>query len=219
MNDTTDGDLTAELEKLENWEVPAGPALEPLPPLIPEAHWTSTQLAVPLIASSQAFYADWTALQGEAPYAIYHYTDAAGLSAILEGGRIWASDLLYLAGSRETDYVCDMVREQIRRRWNRADALVNEFCEKAQAALDPSQWQRSIFAACFCENGDALGQWRAYAGPRGGYGADGVAWWLSATAMQSEGRVSAGHRGRRSQDDTVLPRNKSSGNRRRPSHP
>jgi hypothetical protein len=169
MNDTTDGQLTDELEQLDNWESPAAPVLEPLPPLVPEARWTSTQLAVPLIASSQAFYADWTALQGEAPYAIYHYTDAAGLSAIIEGGRIWASDLLYLAGSRETDYVCDLVREQIRRRWNRADALVNEFCEKALAALDPSQWQRSIFAACFCENGDALGQWRAYAGPRGGY--------------------------------------------------
>jgi len=39
----------------------------------------------------------------------------------------------------------------------------------ARFALDPMSWQRSIFAACFCENGDALGQWRAYAGPRGGY--------------------------------------------------
>jgi hypothetical protein len=136
---------------------------------VAQAHWTSTQLAVPLIANSQAFYADWTALQGEVPYAIYHYTDAGGLNAILEAGRIWASDLLYLAGSRETDFACDLVREQIRRRWNRSDALLNEFCEKAQAALDPIGWQRSIFAACFCENGDALGQWRAYAGPRGGY--------------------------------------------------
>jgi len=169
MNDTTEGDLTAELEKLQEWAAPAAAPLEPLPPLVPEAHWTSTQLAVPLIAGSQAFYAEWTALQGEAPYAIYHYTDAAGLSAILEGGRVWASDLLYLAGSRETDYVCDLVRGQIFRRWNRADPLVNEFCEKAVAALDPSRWQRSIFAACFCENGDALGQWRAYAGPGGGY--------------------------------------------------
>jgi len=171
MNDTTDGDLTAELEKLDEWssESAAAPPPETLPPLVPEAHWTSTSLAVPLIANSQNFYAEWTALQGEAPYAIYHYTDAGGLHAILEAGRIWASDLLYLAGSRETDYACELVREQIRRRWNRADPLLNEFCEKAQAALDPIGWQRSIFAACFCENGDALGQWRAYAGPRGGY--------------------------------------------------
>src|SRR5262245_28948002 len=147
----------------------ATPAPEPLAPLVPQAHWTSTLLAVPLIADSQAFYAEWTALQGEAPYAIYHYTDAAGLNAILESGRVWARDLLYLAGSRQTDYACDLAREQIRRRWNRADALLNTFCERANAALDPINWQRSIFAACFCENGDALGQWRAYAGPRGGY--------------------------------------------------
>jgi hypothetical protein len=169
MNDTTHSDLTAELESMEGWVAPAVSPLEQLPPLVPEARWTSTSLAVPLIAASQAFYSEWTVLQGEAPYAIYHYTDAEGLSAILEGGRIWASDLLYLAGSRESDYVCEMVRQQITRRWNRADPLVNEFCEKAVVALDPSQWQRSIFAACFCENGDALGQWRAYAGPRGGY--------------------------------------------------
>ena len=172
MNETTDGDLTAELQKLDEWGSPPGgaaPAPESLTPLVPEAHWTSTPLAVPLIASSQAFYADWTALQAEPPYAIYHYTDASGLNAIIEAGRIWASDLLYLAGSREADYASELVREQIRRRWNRADPLVSEFCERALAALDPIRWQRSIFAACFCENGDALGQWRAYAGPRGGY--------------------------------------------------
>ena len=172
MNETSDGELNAELEQLDNWTSappPSATAQELLTPLVPEAHWTSTQLAVPLIASSQAFYAEWTALQAEPPYAIYHYTDACGLNAILEAGGIWASDLMYLAGGRETDYACDLVRGQIGRRWNRADPLLNEFCEKAQAALDPIGWQRSIFAACFCENGDALGQWRAYAGPRGGY--------------------------------------------------
>jgi hypothetical protein len=162
-------DLDAELEDWRRQADEAAPPQEPLQPLVAEAHWTSTDLAVQLIADSQAFYADWTALQGQAPYAIYHYTDASGLNDIVESGRIWASDLLYLAGSRETDYVRELLRDQIRKRWNRADALIAEFCERAEAALDPFAWQRSIFAACFCENGDALGQWRAYAGPRGGY--------------------------------------------------
>ena len=164
-----ESDLDAELEAWRRQADEAAPAAEPLRPLVPEARWTSTDLAVQLIADSQAFYADWTALQGQAPYAIYHYTDASGLNDIIESGLIRASDLLYLAGSRETDYVRDMLREQIRRRWNRADALISEFCERAEATLDPFAWQRSVFAACFCENGDALGQWRAYAGPRGGY--------------------------------------------------
>lgn len=164
-----ESDIDAELEEWRRQAEEANPVREPVRPLIPEARWTSTDLAVALIADSQAFYADWTELQGQAPYAIYHYTDAAGLNDIVASGRIHASDLLYLAGSRETDYVRELVREQIRRRWNRADALIAEFCERAEALLDPFAWQRNIFAACFCENGDSLGQWRAYAGPRGGY--------------------------------------------------
>ncbi len=159
---------------LQAWEqeqanAPAAITPEPLHPLIPDARWASSEVAVPLMADSQAFYAEWTALQGQAPYAVYHYTDADGLNDIVDSGRIWASDLLYLAGSRETDYVRDLLRDQIQRRWNRADALINEFCERAAVALDPLSWNRSLFAACFCENGDSLGQWRAYAGPRGGY--------------------------------------------------
>jgi hypothetical protein len=165
----TDTDIDAELEEWRRQADAVASAQEPLSPLIAEARWTSTDIAVQLIADSQAFYADWTALQGQAPYAIYHYTDAEGLNDIIESGRMRASDLLYLAGSRETDYVRELLREQIRRRWNRADALIGEFCERAESMLDPFAWQRSIFAACFCENGDALGQWRAYAGPRGGY--------------------------------------------------
>jgi len=148
-------------------EAPLPPHI--LQPLVPEARWTSTRLAGQLLADSQAYYADWAALQGQPPYAVYHYADAEGLYEILESGRIWASDLLYLAGSREADYSRDLIREHVRQRWNPGDPLLNEFCERAEKALDPMSWQRSIFAACFCENGDALGQWRAYAGPRGGY--------------------------------------------------
>jgi hypothetical protein len=164
-----ESDIDAELEEWHRHADADAPPLEPLQPLVPEARWTATDLAVQLIADSQAFYAEWTALQGQPPYAMYHYTDASGLNDIIESGRIHASDLLYLAGSRETDYVRELLREQIRRRWNRADALIAEFCERAEATLDPFAWQRSVFAACFCENGDSLGQWRAYAGPRGGY--------------------------------------------------
>lgn len=151
-------------------EIPAPPPPpDPLHPLVPDARWTSSRLAVQLLANTQAFYADWTALQGQAPYAVYHYTDAGGLNAILEAGRIWASDLLYLAGSRETDYARDLIRDQLRQRANVSDPVLREFCDKAQERLDPRRWHRSVFATCFCQNGDALGQWRAYAGPRGGY--------------------------------------------------
>jgi hypothetical protein len=153
----------------ETLEIAAPSLVDLLHPLVPEARWTSSRLAVQLLANTQSFYADWTALQGHAPYAVYHYTDAESLNAILEAGRIWASDLLYLAGSRETDFVRDLIRDQLRRRARVSDPVLREFCEKAELRLDPRTWQRSIFATCFCQNGDALGQWRAYAGPRGGY--------------------------------------------------
>jgi hypothetical protein len=160
------------MDDMTQWDQPATevtPPPEPLRPLVKEARWASTRFAAQLIADSHIFYADWTALQGQAPYAIYHYTDAIGINNILESGHVWASDMLYLAGSRELDYVRDLVREHISQRWNGNDALLREFCARADEALDPGSWQRSIFAACFCENGDSLAQWRAYAGPRGGY--------------------------------------------------
>jgi hypothetical protein len=170
--------------QMDDWEpeAPTEPPLEPLRPLVADARWTSAHLAVPLIADSHAFYADWTALQGQAPYAVYHYTDASGLNEVLESGRIWASDILYLAGSRELDYARDLVRTHVRQRANVSDPVLRQFCDKAEGALDPLNWQRSLFAACFCENGDALGQWRAYAGPRGGYAIG-----LRTSAMTSSG--------------------------------
>jgi hypothetical protein len=153
----------------ETLEIPTPPPLELLRPLIPDMRWTSSRLAAQLLGNTQAFYADWTVLQGETPYAVYHYTDAEGLNAILESGRIWASDLLYVAGSRETDFVRDLISTQLRQRANVSDPVLREFCERAETLLDPRTWQRSVFATCFCQNGDALGQWRAYGGPRGGY--------------------------------------------------
>jgi hypothetical protein len=166
------GSEGTDMDEIAEWpQMPAQAAApaEPLRPLVKEASWASTQYAAQLIADSHAFYADWTALQGQAPYAIYHYTDAAGVNNIVESGHIWASDLLYLAGSHELDYVCELIRTEIGMRWNANDPLLSEFCARASDVLDPRIWTRSIFAACFCENGDALAQWRAYAGARGGY--------------------------------------------------
>ncbi len=118
----------------ETLEISVPPPLELLHPLVPEARWTSTRLAVQLLTATQAFYADWTALQGRVPYAVYHYTDAASLNAILEAGRIWASDLLYLAGSRETDFVRDLIRDHLRKRAYVSDPVLRAFCEQSRAA-------------------------------------------------------------------------------------
>lgn len=142
--------------------------VEPIRPLVQEARWTSTPLAAQLLTDSNAFYADWSPLHLQPPYAIYHYTDGAGLKGVLETGRLWASDMLYFDGSREVSYTYGLIREQLRNRWSATDTVLADFCVQAEAALDPRRWARSLFTACFCADGDSLTQWRTHAGD-GGY--------------------------------------------------
>lgn len=142
--------------------------VEPLRPLIADARWTSSLVAEQLLTDSEAFYAEWSPLHAQPPYAIYHYTDTVGLKGILESGQLRAADVTYLDGSREIGYAYGLVREQLHKRWRSNDRLVSEFCVQAELALDPRRWTRSLFIASFCENGDALTQWRTH-GTDGAY--------------------------------------------------
>ena len=137
-------------------------AVEPIRPLVEEARWTSGPMAEQLLLDSQAFYHEWSAPHVQPPYAIYHYTDAGGLKGILESGLLRATDLLYLDGSREFEYAFRLIREHLHKRWTPSDPLLGDFYLQAETALDPRRWMRSLFVACFCENGDALSQWRAH---------------------------------------------------------
>jgi hypothetical protein len=153
----------------EDWMPPPEEnPVEPIRPLVQEARWTSTSLAAQLLTESNAFYAEWSPLQVQPPYAVYHYTDAAGLKGVLESGRLWASDMLYLNASREVTYAYGLMCDHLRRNWNTSDMALNDFCARAEAELDPRRWARSVFLACFCEDGDALTQWRAHTAD-GGY--------------------------------------------------
>ena len=155
MEDTTDSE----------WTPPPEPEpVEPLRPLVEEAHWSSGPAAEPLLLASQAFYAEWSPLHANAPYAVYHYTDAAALKGILETGRLWAADMLYLGASREVSYAYGVIRDHLHKRLTPSQRSVADFVVRAEAALDPRRWNRSLFVACFCEDGDALSQWRAHAG-------------------------------------------------------
>jgi hypothetical protein len=153
------------------WE-PAAPLLEetvePLRPLIQEARWTSSLVAEQLLTDSEAFYAEWSPLHAQPPYAIYHYTDTTGLKGVLESGLLRATDVTYLDASREIAYAYGLFREHLRKRWRSNDPLVSDFCLQAELALDPRRWTRNLFIACFCENGDSLTQWRTH-GTDGAY--------------------------------------------------
>jgi hypothetical protein len=155
MSETLDEDLQAAAPVLEE-------TVEPLRPLIQEARWTSSIVAEQLLTDSEAFYAEWSALHAQPPYAIYHYTDTAGLKGILQTGLLRAFDITYLDDSREIAYAFGLIREQLRKLWRSNDALLSDFCMQAEMALDPRRWTRNLFVACFCENGDALTQWRTH---------------------------------------------------------
>ena len=159
-------------ETQDNDWMPAAPVLdetvEPLRPLIQEARWTSSLVAEQLLADSEAFFTEWSPLHAQPPYAIYHYTDIAGLKGVLESGNLRAADVTYLDDSREIAYAYGLMREHLRKRWRSNDQLVGDFCLQAELALDPRRWTRNLFIACFCENGDALTQWRTH-GTDGAY--------------------------------------------------
>lgn len=171
MDETQDSEWTAP---------PAQQAVEPLRPLVEEARWTSSPVAEQLLLDSQAFYAQWSPLHVNPPYAVYHYTDAAALKGILESGRLWAGDMLYLGASREVSYTYGLIREHLRKRWNASQPVLSDFCFQAETALDPRRWTRSLFVACFCEDGDALSQWRSHAG-------DGYSLGLRTAALETVG--------------------------------
>ena len=129
-----------------------------------------------------------TGIQFECPGVLYHYTDAAGLKGILHpswpttivppesGGSalLHASDVRYMNDSAELRFGADLMIGSLR-----ADARTHndDFAEVFGEVADrlepdlfgPTTQHNRAFAACFCENGDLLSQWRGYAGGVGGF--------------------------------------------------
>jgi hypothetical protein len=126
------------------------------------------------------------------PSTLYHYTDAAGLLGIVKGsswdigdwpemkamlgqaGHLLASDVRYMNDSQELKYgarfFVTALQNAARDKSLSDDA--RQACAKLAAIFstdDVFDWQLRCFAACFCEHGDLLSQWRGYAGGAGGY--------------------------------------------------
>src|SRR5579883_1246297 len=100
---------------------------------------------------------------------VYHYTNDAGLKGILEGGRIWLTDVFDMNDPSE-----------LRHGLSRAQTILNQMAAsgpaeskifaKDFAALDKGiERAAHTFICSFSETGDDLGQWRAYADNGRGY--------------------------------------------------
>ena len=106
------------------------------------------------------------------PSLIYHYTDDRGLYSILTGGKLWFSDIFDLNDPSELYHGVDVAVNAARRLARRKNAtnIFQYFAKKLRSGLRESvESTACYFVCCFSEDGDDLGQWRAYAADGQGY--------------------------------------------------
>jgi hypothetical protein len=107
------------------------------------------------------------------PSLVYHYTNAAGFLGIARGRTIWATDYRFLNDSEEILYGKRLLEDAISER----SRLANDSQDKFRKALYDfahtycGKFVRmfDVYIACFCEDGDALTQWRGYGEKGGGF--------------------------------------------------
>src|SRR5262249_45953678 len=119
---------------------------------------------------------------------IYHYTAAEGLRGIVESRRIWAGHLEAFGASAEILYAYGLVRHVLDQEAarGRGGAAV-ELSNRLRASLPPFGPHLEACGACFCEGGDLLSAWRAYA--REG----GVAIGLDTSFLERRARTTPGY--------------------------
>ncbi|MFK3672422.1 DUF2971 domain-containing protein [Leifsonia aquatica] len=118
------------------------------------------------------------------PPVVYHYTDARGFLGILENRRLWLTDLAFMNDREELIFAVDEVLHAVeaRRHLLEPDARmddpedairsrVNVLLGIEQHLVDLREGVEVLraYAACFCDDGDQLSQWRGYAGGTSGF--------------------------------------------------
>jgi hypothetical protein len=103
------------------------------------------------------------------PQYVYHYTNIEGLTGILKDCSLWGSDVAYMNDASEYYYADKLIQrampaleQQAGLAGDVADNLTSFFLQ------GPTHLSSRAYAACFCESGDLLSQWRAYS--KGGIG-------------------------------------------------
>lgn len=104
------------------------------------------------------------------PPILYHYTSAEGLLGIVSNNVLRASDALYMNDASELEYAKALIQEVVEAKLiagctDRGHEFLTRCARDNFSILAMLQ----PYLACFCQNGDLLSQWRAYAGRGGGY--------------------------------------------------
>ncbi len=116
---------------------------------------------------------DWLRRHAQAPEPVpplYHYTGAAAIRGILQTGRLWASGAQYMNDWMEVVYGYDIIMNGLRdlvekRKLPERSRAV--FTDVLRLMESPDSPFIDAYFVAFCEKGNLLSQWRAYAGTQG----------------------------------------------------
>ncbi len=95
------------------------------------------------------------------PAVLYHYTSLEALQKIVQGGRIWASNLRYLNDSSEYAYALALILQRIDKHVPDATGMRREWLTDLRGRLE-RRLKVDSFVASFSEKKDDLSQWRGY---------------------------------------------------------
>lgn len=101
--------------------------------------------------------------------ALFHYTTPDGLIGILTEKKIRATSLWHMNDASELTYARNLYLEVLfefsRDRMNEHEMILAALYTVEAVLLD----QYTLFAACFCRDGDLLSQWQTYGATVGGF--------------------------------------------------
>ena len=106
----------------------------------------------------------------ESPKLIYHYTNDIGLKGIVEGGKLWMSDIFNLNDPSELRHGISFAAKELKSKTGNSSIEAQRFAERFSVfCQDGTPESAHYFTCSFSTDGNDLGQWRAYADNGCGY--------------------------------------------------
>src|SRR5260370_26658051 len=105
----------------------------------------------------------------DVPQQLYHYTEQKRLMGILDSKRLWATDITYLNDSMELRYGFEIISSVIGSKIAEGYDELKSFLEDVKLYVNLNSASTTAYVTCFCEDGNLLSQWRAYANHGAGY--------------------------------------------------
>jgi len=106
------------------------------------------------------------------PQTLFHYTDAAGLKGIIEGGVLRATHISFMNDSSEYLHAVSLLAQEINEaRSIESDPLKISLLEeiKGPVTLSRPEGVAPYFVTCLSAKENSLNQWRSYGRGEGGY--------------------------------------------------